>query len=531
MRSRFSRRLRIITFLVLPIVLVVAGWYTVIAQSQSLEQATIASYQAAQTEIVESTARATQIYITNELERRGSAAMPEIEQEVLQLFVQPVRVGTYGDAWIHTPEYVIFDASEDFPAEFIDKSIADVFEIRAAEEDASTRPRAYDALVAGIMQGQAGVTTYVWVANKAAEFTPWWEFATRDVGVEVAAWTPVEVFPDTAEERTWVVGLSSMLPELMHLNGAYDQINAAIIMMILVTAGTGALMVLLWHTERTLKTNEEHYQAIVEHQTELVARFRPDGTLTFVNDAFARYFGQPQATLVGQTIGDLPGDIGDTPDAHMRPGQAHQHDATPREQQVQFSATDSRWLLMNERPIRDSQGNLAEIQLVASDITARKQAEIDRAQAEQEQAVLQQQVIDVQQATLRELSTPLIPITDNVVIMPLIGTIDTQRAQQIMEALLEGVAQQQAELAIVDITGVSIVDTQVAQALISAAQAVRLLGAQVMLTGIQPQIAQTLVHLGVDLGSIQTHGSLQAGIAVALAHKDARQNGRRTAMV
>jgi anti-anti-sigma factor len=135
---------------------------------------------------------------------------------------------------------------------------------------------------------------------------------------------------------------------------------------------------------------------------------------------------------------------------------------------------------------------------------------------EEERAALQQQVIDAQRQALRELSTPLIPISDNVLIMPLIGTIDSQRAQQVMEALLEGVAQHQADLVVLDITGVAVVDTQVAQSFIQAAQAVRLLGAQVMLTGIQPQIAQTLVHLGVDLSGIQTQGSLQAGIASAL---------------
>lgn len=86
-----------------------------------------------------------------------------------------------------------------------------------------------------------------------------------------------------------------------------------------------------------------------------------------------------------------------------------------------------------------------------------------------------------------------------------------------MEVLLEGVAQHQAELAIVDITGVAMVDTQVAKALISAAQAVKLLGAQVMLTGIQPQIAHSLVQLGIDLQGINTRGSLQAGIASALS--------------
>jgi rsbT co-antagonist protein RsbR len=150
--------------------------------------------------------------------------------------------------------------------------------------------------------------------------------------------------------------------------------------------------------------------------------------------------------------------------------------------------------------------------LVASffrDLTAQKQGEEERIR-------LTQQVIDIQRDALRELSTPLIPITDDVVIMPLIGTIDSGRAQMVMEGLLTGVAQHQAELVILDITGVQVVDTQVAKALVQVAQAVKLLGAQVMLTGIQPQIAQTLVHLGVELDGIITHGSLQAGIAAAL---------------
>jgi rsbT co-antagonist protein RsbR len=149
--------------------------------------------------------------------------------------------------------------------------------------------------------------------------------------------------------------------------------------------------------------------------------------------------------------------------------------------------------------------------LLIRDITEQKRQEAERES-------LQQQIIDAQRNALRELSTPLIPITDDVVIMPLIGTIDSQRAQQVMETLLEGVARHQAQLVLLDITGVAVVDTQVAQAFIQAAQAVRLLGAQVMLTGIQPQIAQTLVMLGADLSGIQTQCSLQAGIAAALRH-------------
>ncbi len=135
---------------------------------------------------------------------------------------------------------------------------------------------------------------------------------------------------------------------------------------------------------------------------------------------------------------------------------------------------------------------------------------------EEERLALKQQVIEAQQSAIRELSTPLIPLADNVLAMPLIGIIDRTRAQMVMETLLEGIALYQASVVIVDITGVRMVDTQVAQALIQTAQAVKLLGAQVILTGIQPQIAQTLVTLGVDLQGIVPCSTLQAGIDYAL---------------
>ena len=140
----------------------------------------------------------------------------------------------------------------------------------------------------------------------------------------------------------------------------------------------------------------------------------------------------------------------------------------------------------------------------------------DQKRAEAERFALQQQVIEAQRAAIRELSTPLIPISDTAVIMPLVGAIDSARAQQIIDTLLEGVAAYRAEMAIVDITGVQVVDTQVADALVRAAQAVRLLGAQVILTGIKPQVAQTLVQLGVSLAGIRTTGTLQTSVRLAL---------------
>jgi rsbT co-antagonist protein RsbR len=140
--------------------------------------------------------------------------------------------------------------------------------------------------------------------------------------------------------------------------------------------------------------------------------------------------------------------------------------------------------------------------------------------AERERVALQEQVIAAQQAALRELSTPLIPIAEGVVAMPLIGSIDSGRAQMVVEELLSGVASNRASTAIVDITGVPVVDTQVAGALVRAAQAVELLGARVLLTGIRPEVAQTLVGIGVNLGSIITRSTLQDGITFALSQRD-----------
>lgn len=134
-------------------------------------------------------------------------------------------------------------------------------------------------------------------------------------------------------------------------------------------------------------------------------------------------------------------------------------------------------------------------------------------------AQARQQIILSQQAALRELSTPLIPLSDEVLLMPLIGMIDALRAQQILETLLQGMTDHRAKTVIMDITGVQIVDTHVANALIQAAQAVRLLGARVVLTGIRPEVAQTLVGLGVDLGTIVTYSSLQSGIANTLRQR------------
>ncbi|WP_433927549.1 PAS domain-containing protein [Sorangium cellulosum] len=162
-------------------------------------------------------------------------------------------------------------------------------------------------------------------------------------------------------------------------------------------------------------------------------------------------------------------------------------------------------------PIHDERGEPIGLGGIVTEITSLRRAEAER-------AALQETIIAAQQAALRELSTPLIPLADRVVAMPLVGAIDGARAELIMETLLAGISSQRAHTAILDITGVRAVDTLVANALTRTARAAQLLGTRVVLTGVRPEVAQTLVTLGVDLAGITTLSTLQSGIAYALRH-------------
>jgi ABC-type sugar transport system substrate-binding protein len=128
---------------------------------------------------------------------------------------------------------------------------------------------------------------------------------------------------------------------------------------------------------------------------------------------------------------------------------------------------------------------------------------------------LQEATIAAQRVLIQELSTPILPIGDSILIMPLIGTFDSARAQQFMETMLAATAERNASHLIIDITGIPVVDTAVAHHIIQASQAARLLGAQVILVGISPDVAQTLVSLAVSFEAIITLGTLQDGLEYA----------------
>ena len=176
--------------------------------------------------------------------------------------------------------------------------------------------------------------------------------------------------------------------------------------------------------------------------------------------------------------------------------------------------------------IRGDDGELRGFAKVTRDLTERRRMEEDlrRSRDELEKRV-EERTAELLRSTeaekrlareILELSTPVVQAWDGVILAPLIGTLDSQRTQQVMERLLQGIVAANAPIALIDITGVPTIDTSTARHLIETISAVRLLGADVILTGVRPAIAQTLVHLGIDLSGVTTRASLVAGMRLAL---------------
>jgi rsbT co-antagonist protein RsbR len=130
--------------------------------------------------------------------------------------------------------------------------------------------------------------------------------------------------------------------------------------------------------------------------------------------------------------------------------------------------------------------------------------------------ISREQVIGRQQTELLELSTPVVKLWDGILALPMIGTLDSARTQIVMESLLQKIVETESQIAIIDITGVPTVDTLVAQHLLKTVTAIRLMGADCIISGVRPQIAQTIVHLGVDLQGVTTKANLADALALAL---------------
>lgn len=178
-------------------------------------------------------------------------------------------------------------------------------------------------------------------------------------------------------------------------------------------------------------------------------------------------------------------------------------------QEYRWVLRDNRiqWIQVRYTIVRDESGIPTVWQAFSLDITAQKVAELER-----------DLLLSSQTQLLARLSTPLIPVADDVIVMPLIGPVDTARANRALEVLLTGVVHQHARVAILDVTGVPTVDEEVVHALLRAARATRLLGVEVFLTGIRREVAQAICAHGHNLAEMTTCANLKQGIARAMKY-------------
>jgi PAS domain S-box-containing protein len=251
--------------------------------------------------------------------------------------------------------------------------------------------------------------------------------------------------------------------------------------------------------EHELRRSTAYARALIETAPVAVLAISPENVVTDANTAAERLLGRGRGQLVGSDFSGYfaaPGIARTGFERVFRQERVSEYSLELV--RVDGSTTPT---LFDGAVYRDEDGTTLGACVILNDVTEQKLAE--RRIQEQNEAIL-------------ELSTPVMQIWDGIVVVPLIGSLDSQRTQMFMERLLERIVETNSPMALVDIMGVPTVDTQTAQHLIETISAVRLLGAQVVLTGVRPVIAQTLVRLGVDLSGIQTRSSLSAGLKVAL---------------
>ncbi len=241
--------------------------------------------------------------------------------------------------------------------------------------------------------------------------------------------------------------------------------------------------------------------SIVENSEDAIIGKNLDGTIISWNAAAERMYGYTASEAKGQNISIIV-----PPDHRNEIMQILQQ--IGRGERVALHETvrvrrDGKMLYVSLiiSPIKDASGKIIGASSIARDISERKHAE---------------EVIARQQQEILEISTPVVQLWPGVLALPLIGTLDSARTQTVMERLLNRIVETGSTIAIIDITGVPTVDTMVAQHLLKTIAAARLMGTECMVSGIRPAIAQTIIHLGVNLSDIVTKATLADAFAVAL---------------
>ena len=261
--------------------------------------------------------------------------------------------------------------------------------------------------------------------------------------------------------------------------------------------------------ERALQESESRYRDLVELSPDGVAVLRK-GRILYINRSGARTLGyEDSAALVGREITEFS-PAAERDGLRARVAQVEARRGPIKAQGDAFLARDGRVVRVETVGAPVLYEGAPALQIVFRDVTERRHAE-----EAARRSAMQEEVIRAQEEMLRALSTPLVPLGEGLLLMPLVGTVDRARAEQIRTALLEGVAAHRAAVVILDVTGVPAMDEAVVGAVVGGARAAKLLGAHVLVTGLSAAAAQALVSLGVELGGIVTYANVRDGIAAA----------------
>ncbi len=260
--------------------------------------------------------------------------------------------------------------------------------------------------------------------------------------------------------------------------------------------------------EKDLRQNQVLFETFMENSPVIIFAKDKEGHIIMGNSKLGEFFDTPMEQVLGKTVYDFsPKEIAD-PIWESELKILETGEMLEIEEQF-LGPEGTRYLFTSKFPLYNSRGEIYAVGGIITDITERKMAEKEREE-------LQQQVLEAQQQVIQELSTPIIPLMQGIIVMPLVGIIDTKRARDTTRALLAGISEYRAKVVILDITGVPIVDSGVAAHLDKTIQAARLKGARTIITGISDAVAEAIVDLGINWSKLETLRDLQTGLIVAL---------------
>lgn len=257
-----------------------------------------------------------------------------------------------------------------------------------------------------------------------------------------------------------------------------------------------------------LRARNDLLTAVITHCPAVIFVKDNDGRLILCNTTYEVLTGAAPGGLIGKTDAEI---FGPAAGAQIRANDRQVCDSrAAQEIEEHIPQRDGLHTYLSVKfPVYDASGALCGLGGIATDITERRRAEDER-------NALQQKIIAVQRAVLSELSTPIVPIVAGIIALPLIGAIDEDRASAITQALLEGITRHRADAAILDVTGVRDADSAVTATILNTARAARLLGTRMIVTGIQPAVAQAIAMGDDSWSGIECHATLGDAVALAL---------------